>query len=122
MLGSKYTRDTLLTLSEVLANKSMIEPKDLIGIWKAEHNPFDPDEELILEFSSHDNLSQITQKERKKEVIYLSYKIEDDELVTDQASSPKEERTKISMHDGILTLRYENSIINFRYVGGLGSI
>ena len=79
----------------------------LVGSWAS-----DPGDEaavreygqLSLEFSPDGQLVYTVQAEGKKQIILFEYRVEGDVLVTDQLSSPREERTNFLFQNGRLVL------------------
>jgi hypothetical protein len=64
--------------------------------------------QVTLEFSPDGQLVYTVQAEGKKQIIMLEYRVEGDVLVTDQPSSPREERTKFLFQNGRLVLFYSD--------------
>lgn len=96
----------------------MIKTEQLVGAWKADSNPFDPQEELYLQFDVDGKLTQTSKKGDKQDVIFLTFKVENEDLVTDQPSAPRIERTKIKMENEKLILDYNGTEAVFsRYFG-----
>lgn len=83
----------------------------IIGKWVTDHE----DKESInqfgnvsLVFSTNGILKYIIHEDEKDQIIFLTYRIEGDFLITDQPSTPKEERTRFEITaDGHLVLYYE---------------
>jgi hypothetical protein len=55
--------------------------------------------EVALEFKRDGSLTYVIEEAAKYDVMLLRYRIEGNELITDQPSSPKEERTRYSFTD-----------------------
>ena len=85
----------------------------LIGLWR-----IDPDDRdalaiygnVTMKFDRENRLRYMIHKPGKAEVIFLTYRIEGCWLVTDQPSSPREERTAFYIDgEGNLELRYQGT-------------
>jgi len=94
----------------------IIRMKSIIGSWKAEHNPFDPNEELFLQFDPSGKLTQATKKGGEQQIIFLTYRLEDGLLVTDQPSSPRIQKTKMRLDGDKLVLKYNDVTAVFNRV------
>ena len=84
--------------------------KGLIGTWRIKHDDLAATVEygdIYLEFTEDDKLIYTIYKPNGKQIINMIYKIEDGELITDQPSKPKEERTKFEITEE------RNLILNF---------
>ena len=93
-------------------NNTHMSNEDLIGVWKSDSNKKYGD--VTMEFNSDRSLTYTVKEGDKKQIINLIYWVEDDYLYTDQPSSPKIEKTKISLDDtGKLVLDYEGMPTSF---------
>lgn len=89
------------------------ENEKLIGSWVIipEKNNIDLHEIIRLDFKKDGQLIYSIISKEKKQVILLSYRIENDILITDQPTQPQEERTKfLFISDNRLMLEYEGQI------------
>ena len=63
---------------------------------------------VILEFTKNGKLIYTIQEDNKEQKIFLTYRIQDDVLITDQPSKPREERTSFQLTpEGELLLCHE---------------
>ena len=91
--------------------------KQLIGKWKSD--PDDPSTQanygrVTQTFHEDGRLTYIIHSPNKDEVMRLVYKVDRDELVTDQPSAPAEHRTKFSFDErGRLVLEDERECSRF---------
>jgi hypothetical protein len=84
---------------------------DLLGLWVT-----DPDDlgslreygRVSMDFRADGQLVYTIFPEGKRQVMLLVYRIQGDFLVTDQPSSPREERTRFEIKGDTLTLFYED--------------
>lgn len=97
---------------------TILRVEDLLGIWHS-----DPADHLgrrlmgaaTLEFRDDGVLVYTSHEALSEQVSLLTYRLEDGQLVTDQPSSPKVERTQVWLSsDGQLILEYDG--IPVRYV------
>ena len=86
--------------------------QQLVGKWRSD--PEDPDAiqeygDVSLDFSSSGGLAYTVHGEDTRQIMLLTYRVEGDVLITDQPSSPKEERTRFEITpSGKLVLLYEH--------------
>jgi len=91
--------------------------KQLIGKWKSD--PDDPSTqenygEVTQIFHDDGRLTYIIHSSEKDQAMRLVYKVDGDQLVTDQASAPAEHRTKFSFDErGRLILEHEGERSRF---------
>lgn len=85
----------------------MIEEKNILGVWKLVAGPHEEGEKIYLEFKPGNVLTHISETNGKKDIILLTFRIEDEYLVTDQPSSPRIEKTIMALEDDKLTLKFE---------------
>jgi hypothetical protein len=89
----------------------------LVGYWKADPadvGAFDEDSLVTLLFSDDGELTYAIQSTGGLQVILLRYRIEGDQLVTDQPSAPREERTAWAIDGaGRLTLTFGGVVSTF---------
>jgi hypothetical protein len=77
----------------------------LLGKWSSESGN---DDVTTLEFTEDGQLVYTICGAEKDQKIFLTYRVENNSLVTDQPSHPREERTPFSFtEDGKLALIYE---------------
>jgi hypothetical protein len=84
---------------------------NLVGLWVT-----DPDDlaslseygRVSMDFRPDGQLVYTIFPEGKRQVMLLVYRIQGDFLVTDQPSSPREERTRFEIRGDTLTLFYDN--------------
>jgi hypothetical protein len=84
--------------------------EDLVGHWVSDPGDVvqsETYEQVSLDFSSNGTLVYAARTGSKREYIFLTWSVEGDVLVTDQPSTPKQERTKFNVDpDGKLSLLY----------------
>jgi hypothetical protein len=84
--------------------------QQLVGFWKSDERPVDaePQEgDVTIEFNSDGSAVYAMHYTDKIQKVFLTYKVEGDELVTDQPSHPLVMRTKFTlMADGSLILTF----------------
>jgi hypothetical protein len=93
-------------LSSLFGRKNL-ESSALIGCWqlvKAEGQPYEPAE---ADFRGDGRLFYSVLSGERWRIMRLQYRIEGDTLVTDQPSSPREERSRFVLEpDGTLTMEF----------------
>jgi len=62
---------------------------------------------VILDFSANGQLSYTIRQADKNQIINLVYHVAGDQLVTDQPSAPRQERTRYSLDGDMLILENE---------------
>jgi hypothetical protein len=73
--------------------------------------------DVAMEFDPDGSLRYVIRGDEKDQVMLLRYRVEGDELVTNQPSAPREERTRFCFtSDGRLVLEYKD--LNAHYVRG----
>jgi hypothetical protein len=86
------------------------DAEDLVGKWVSDPTDVESIRNyglVSLDFSSQGTLVYAIHLDGKRELVFLTYRVEGDELVTDQPSSPKQERTRFNIDlDGRLALLY----------------
>ncbi len=84
----------------------------ILGSWhliRAE-GEFDTGEGVELEFKPSGELIYATDTGDRWQIMRLTYRIQDDVLITDQPSAPREERTHFRLEgDGTLLLDYDGA-------------
>jgi hypothetical protein len=89
----------------------MLENQQLAGKWRSDPRDVDGLSEfgdVSLDFSPNGALTYTIHAGDKRQIILLTYRVEDGVLVTDQPSSPKEERTRFRLTPfGKLVLLHE---------------
>ena len=97
------------------------ERQKLLGKWQSD--PADSAAiaaygDASLEFLSNGGLVYRVQSQEKLQVMLLTYRIEGDVLITDQPSSPKEERTRLEVTPGgKLILFYDKTPSTYVRIG-----
>lgn len=90
----------------------------LVGRWVV-----DPDDDaararfgdVVMEFDDGGALTYVIRGDAKDQVMMLRYRVEGDELITNQPSAPREDRTRFGFSpDGRLVLQHEG--FSARYV------
>jgi hypothetical protein len=84
---------------------------DLLGLWVT-----DPDDlaslreygRASMDFQPDGQLTYTIFQEGKRQVMLLVYRVQGNVLITDQPSSPREERTRFEIRDDTLILFYED--------------
>lgn len=79
----------------------------IVGCWTTD--PTDHEEirmygRVSLSFSPGGALEYTIHEDGKRQIIWLTYRIEGEEIVTDQPSNPREERTRFAIVDDRLYL------------------
>ena len=95
----------------------MIRKEDLVGVWVREHTtqPSTPDFENVTTIFYEDGHStDVFHYPDKDQIMFLTYKIDGDYLITDQPSRPRIERTKAKIENGKLILEYEGVVSRYR--------
>ena len=81
-----------------------LNDRSLLGKWSSEPGS---DEVTTLEFKEDGQLEYTIYSTDKDQKIFLTYRVENNTLVTDQPSHPREERTPFTFtEDGKLALIY----------------
>lgn len=91
-------------------NKEHLESSNICGEWilYKDDPVYGKAGAVSIEFHTNGRLNYKIEEESKINVVCLTYYIDGNELVTDQPSSPKKERTRFVINsDGILILEYE---------------
>jgi hypothetical protein len=82
----------------------------LIGTWVADVTDQVTRErcgDVTMSFEANGSLTYAVRTQDKKEIILLGYRVDGDQLITDQPSAPREERTQFAFtSDGRLELTY----------------
>ena len=81
---------------------SDIRPR-LLGRW---YGKLDGDS-LALEFAPDGRLVCVILHQGRRQTIMLTYKVDGDQLITDQPSHPREERTKVEFQGKDLILDFQ---------------
>lgn len=97
--------------------------KQLIGTWTSDPLDIESQEAFgnsTLEFREDGQLVYTIHGEAKDQIILLTYRVENNILVTNQPSFPREEKTAISFGDeGELILVYADQTTVYRKVSAL---
>ena len=82
--------------------------EQFLGEWKLiKGEGLQDSEDVSMKFLSDGKLVYVIHQKDRDQVMNLSFRVEADQLVTDQASEPREERTKFSFdEEGNLILDY----------------
>jgi hypothetical protein len=92
----------------------MIAMKTLLGLWMIDPES-NPGEIVTMEFKENGQLIYTLIGEEKDYVSLLTYRIENDILITDQPSAPREAKGKFSITpEGKLVIVYDN--LPYQYV------
>lgn len=86
--------------------------KRFLGRWRLlkVEGDFYVGEGVTMTFTEDGKLVYVIRQKDSKQIMNLMYRVEGQRLITDQPSSPKEERTKFSFDaDGNLLLEYAES-------------
>ena len=89
----------------------------LIGRWK--RDPSDPDTaaaygDVTLEFRDDGQLIYVIHEGEKAQMMFLTFEVTDGVLITNQPSTPKEERTLFELtSDGKLVLHYGGGVSSY---------
>ena len=75
----------------------------LLGRW---YGKLDGDP-IALDFAPDGRLAFVTLHGDRRQTIMLTYRIEDDDLITDQPSHPQEERTEVEFAGSDLVLEFQ---------------
>lgn len=94
----------------------MITKQELIGKWEMEKRSPSDHERIILEIKDDDTLIYTTLKDHQKQIIFLTYNLEDNLLITDQPSAPGIERTQVSFKGMKLIFNFEGEISIFNRI------
>jgi hypothetical protein len=89
----------------------IITVADLVGEWESDpgdQRARDSYGEVAMEFHEGGFMKYVIREGTKEQIMFLRYRVEGDELITDQPSAPREERTRFRFtSDGRLVLEYE---------------
>ena len=93
-----------------------MEKEQLIGRWELERGNSDKDtDQVLMEIGEDDRLTYTSiTKKGTKQIILLTYRIDGDYIITDQPSLPQEEKTKVSIQDGVLVLEFEGNLSRYK--------
>ena len=90
---------------------------NLLGIWISDPEgiPVDQFQRIQLEFTEDGQLIYTLVKDDSDDIMFLTYRIEGDTIISDQPSHPREEKTKFSFTpEGKLVLIYgKNEVRQF---------
>jgi hypothetical protein len=90
---------------------------DLLGLWVTDpedHASLSEYGRVALDFRPDGQLIYTIFAEGSRQVVRLVYQITDDVLITDQLSSPREERTRFEIRGDTLTLFYAERPSTYR--------
>jgi len=94
----------------------MVKQQDLIGTWKIDPTSSDAYGNVNMTFDEDGGLKYSVHENGKEQIMLLRYFVDGDFLVTDQPSSPRRERTKITIDGQKMTLDYEGKISSYTRV------
>ena len=97
----------------------IIDTKKIIGSWElVEADPsLDLGDNDEMEFTEGGDLFYGIDAGSKWQIMQLTYKVENGSLITDQPSSPNEERTKYNFdEDGLLIIDYEGAFAKYQRI------
>ncbi len=101
-------------LSSLFGRKER-EPNALVGCWQLIEADGQPHEPAEADFRDDGRLHYAVLSGDRWEIMKLRYRIEGDILVTDQPSSPREERSRFVLApDGTLTIEFGGGKSVFR--------
>jgi hypothetical protein len=93
---------------------------DLLGQWRLVEADaeleLDPDS--VAHFKPNGELLYIVRESDCTSVMRLTYRVEGSYLITDQLTSPREERTEFRLEGDRLLLKYEGGSAHFRRAQG----
>ena len=100
--------------------------EQIIGKWRSD--PDDPEAiatygDVSLDFTRNGGLVYTIHVEGKREIMLLTYRIDGDLLITDQPSSPREERTRFKITcAGKLVLHNERGPSTYVRIGDVAAL
>jgi hypothetical protein len=90
---------------------STVLQSKLVGKWQidpSDQAALDRFGNVLLEFRNDGSLVYVVESDSKDQIIFLRFRIGGEDLITDQPSAPKEERTRFGFtEDGRLFLEHE---------------
>lgn len=86
-----------------------LNAKRLFGRWYGKHDG-DP---MALDFAPDGRLACVILHGSKRQTIMLTYRVDGDELITDQLSSPREERTKVEFDGSDVIFEFQGRRTRF---------
>lgn len=86
----------------------MSDADRILGLWLCTTDDVDELESTSIEFRRDATLIYTSRDEKKEQKIFLTYSIAGTEIITNQPSSPREERTRFRLtNDGMLELWFD---------------
>ena len=89
----------------------------LLGVWRLDENDVAARGrfgDVSLHFGPNGSLRYVISGRDKDEVILLRFRVDNETIVTDQPSSPREERTPFALtDDGALVLQYGDQRVRY---------
>jgi hypothetical protein len=85
------------------------EPSRLVGRWGGRVGP----EAVGIEFLPDGRLAYVIESEGKEQRMVLTWRVDGEDLVTNQPSAPREERTRIRWDRGGLVLEFDGVLTRF---------
>jgi hypothetical protein len=93
----------------------IFESQHLIGSWISEPEENEASEKIRIDFFPDGKLTYTTIYPDKEQKIFLTYRVSNGVLITDQPSHPREEKTPFSFTpDGKLALVYGEEVWTFK--------
>jgi hypothetical protein len=86
----------------------------LIGTWRQTD-----DASVLMEFFASGRLEYRTSEAGTVQIVNLTYRVEGNEIVSNQASAPREERTRYHFEEHVLVLNYQGEETRFARAGEL---
>lgn len=98
--------------------------KSIIGLWELIENDIEAasKERVFMEFKPNGELILTYSSREKDSLIFLTYKIQGDILVTDQPSHPRAEESSFRLTDKNLEIITNGEHSSYRKVGFLGNL
>lgn len=95
---------------------NIIAVDQIIGRWMLvkTDGTIDIGDKVEMTISSDGKIEYRIHDKSKIQIINLTYRLEDNILITDQLSAPREERTSLSLDKDCLILSYQDSISWFK--------
>lgn len=92
------------------------EPTTLHGVWMLVRTEggIDIGDGVEMDIQPNGNLIYAIRQGDKLQIMKMVYRVEGDELVTNQPSAPREERTRFEITDGVLALAFGGARSWFR--------
>lgn len=92
----------------------MLKKEELIGTWVIDSK--DTFGDVSMTFKDNGSLIYLVKDGDKDNAMFLTYRVEGEYTITDQPSSPREEKTKAKIGNNKLLLDYEGVISSYSKV------